>query len=253
MLIKSFPKINLCLLIGKKRNDKHKIKSIFYRIDSIWDEILIQKNEIGIDEITYHDKNNKLIDVTNCILHKTLSFLREKQILKKIFFKINVKKNIPMAAGLGGGSSNAGALINFLVMHNFLQKKISKKLIVNIGSDVMFFVKNFKIAKVYGFGEKVKELKTNNLFDVELIDTKIKCSTKEIFEIYDGLGNKPKNKFNNQLKYFKNKKYNLLVNELESCIYKFSPELEKKVLNLGKETKVFISGSGGTCFKIKEK
>lgn len=253
MLIKSFPKINFCLLIGKKRKGKHKIKSIFYRVETIWDEIHIQKSGIGRDEITYYDRWNNKIFINDCILKKTLNLLRRKKNLKNIFFKIKVIKYIPFNAGLGGGSSNSGTLINFLIDNNFVRKKISKKTISTIGSDVMFFVKNFRLAKVWGFGEKVKELKISDLPSVELIDTKIKCSTKRIFDIYDRtISDEPKCKFSNQLKYFKNKKYNLLVNELESSIYKYSPELKKMILSWSKKSRIFISGSGGTCFRIKE-
>lgn len=253
MLIKSFPKINFCLLIGKKKKDKHKIKSIFFRVETVWDEIYIQKNNIGKDEITYYDKWNNKILIKDCILKKTLSILRKKRILKNIFFTIKIIKYIPFAAGLGGGSSNSGTLIYFLKENDFLRKRINKKTILTIGSDVMFFFKNFKVAKVYGFGEKVKELKIKDLPSVELIDTKIKCSTKKIFEIYDELTvDKPKIKFSNQLKYFKNKKYNLLVNELELSIYKYSPEFKKMISSFDKKSRIFISGSGGTCFRIKE-
>lgn len=252
MWIKSFPKINLCLLIGEKKRDKHKIKSIFLRVESIWDEICIEENSKKVDEITYFDSTNKKININNCILKRTLESLRKNQIIENIFFKIKVKKNIPMDAGLGGGSSNAGSLINFLINNKYIKKRIRSKIIISIGSDVMFFVKNFKLAKVWGVGEKVKKIKFKQLPEVELIDTKIKCSTKEIFRIYDQMEIKPKNKFSNQLKYFRNKKYNLLVNELELSIYKYSPELKEKVLFLSKNSKVFVSGSGGTCFKIKE-
>ncbi|MBD5445858.1 MAG: hypothetical protein HDR31_00900 [Mycoplasma sp.] len=252
MLINSYPKINLCLLIGKKKKGKHKIKSIFLKVQSIWDTLQIEENDYQKDEINYFDKTNKKINIENCILIKTLNVLRDNKILKNVFFKIIVTKNIPLRAGLGGGSSNSGNLIKFLIDNKYLKKKISKKLISFIGSDVMFFVKDFKVAKVYGYGEKVKEIKVNNLPNIEIIDTKIKCSTKEIFKIYDKNENKIKNNFNNQLKYFKDRKYNFLINELESSIYKYSPELQKKVSELQKTYKVFVSGSGGTCFRIKE-
>lgn len=251
MLIKSYPKVNLCLLIGKKKKDKHKIKSIFYKVNSVYDELNI-KISGSEDKITYF-QNDKNIVIENCILKKTLKILREHKILKDdYYFNIEVNKKIPMKAGLGGGSSNAGTFIKYLIDNNLLNRQIPKKLINTIGSDVMFFVYDFQIAKVMGYGEKIKKINIPNNLEINLIETNVDCSTKEIFKIYDSFKNRPKNSFRKQLKYFKNKKYNLLVNELELSVFKYSPELEKIVKSLRNNKEiVHISGSGGTCFKMR--
>ena len=136
--IKSFCKINLSLKVLKKlKNGYHNIASIITFCD-IHDVISIREIKASRDKITFSGRFKKNIDLESNTITKLLYFLREKNFLKEKAFKINVKKNIPHGSGLGGGSANAAALINFFITKSYLNIKRQEmiKIAYKIGSDV---------------------------------------------------------------------------------------------------------------------
>ena len=108
-----------------------------------------------------------------------MQLLRKKKILdKKNKYKINVKKNIPVFSGLGGGSSNAATIINF-----FIKKKISEYDIdyfsKYLGTDFRLFLKTKKIFQQSLL--KIKNIKSSYNFYFLIVYPFLKCSTKEIY------------------------------------------------------------------------
>ena len=120
ILLKSYAKVNLFLKVGKKIKNKklHNIQSIIFLIN-LSDQITIKKIKGFKDKFKFIGKFKKSVSKTNNSVSKSLLLLRKKKFLdNKTNYKITVKKNIPVFSGLGGGSSNAAAIINF-----FLKKK----------------------------------------------------------------------------------------------------------------------------------
>ena len=155
MKIKSFSKINLTLRVLKKlKNGMHQVETNSSLIN-IFDEIKIIKAKK--DEVIFEGEFKKKISSKKNTIVDTLQILRKLGILK-YFYKIIVKKNIPVFAGLGGGTSNSA----FLVKH-FVKNKINEKLInifeKKIGSDFRLFLNNCSFQKKLG-----KVLKTKNNF-----------------------------------------------------------------------------------------
>ena len=108
--LKSFAKINLFLKVESKRTDGfHNIKTLFQTID-LSDEVEISKTPAGIsiscdDPVVPADNSN--------IAWKAAElFLKEFDIKSGV--KIKISKNIPVTAGLAGGSSNAAAVQRLL-------------------------------------------------------------------------------------------------------------------------------------------
>ena len=138
--LKSNAKINLGLnILSKKSNGYHEIESLMQEID-FYDEIDIEVSDkrgdieitsSGID-INCEHKNNTCYKIANLVK-------KEYRINNKISLKIN--KRINVGSGLGGGSSNAATVLNFL--NNFFNLKITKSkkntLCQKIGMDVPFF------------------------------------------------------------------------------------------------------------------
>lgn len=256
MKIKSYPKVNLFLLIGKKNKKKnlHKIFSIFVKVKSVYDLIEIETSNDGRNHIIYFDNCGNSFQLNDCIFQKTINLLKKNKLLEeRKFFKIKVTKNIPICSGLGAGSSNAAEFIKYLLDKKIIKMNNKlKKTILKIGSDIFFFLKGFDSALVYGFGNKIKKINFWNK-DVEIIFTNIKCETKKVF---DNMKKKKKIFFVLFLKqfiFFKNQKYNLLINELEESCFFLYPDLQKikTSLEYEKDKKAFLSGSGGTLFFIK--
>ena len=125
--IKSFCKINLFLSVIKKLNKNYHIIKSLVTFCSLYDVITISKKKGVEDNITFSGKFKKGIDKQNNTISKTLFLLRKENLLKNQFFNINIKKNIPHGSGLGGGSSNAANLINFLILKKLIKINKNKK------------------------------------------------------------------------------------------------------------------------------
>lgn len=176
MKIKAHAKVNLFLQVkGKLENGYHNLEMVNTPID-LFDSIQItesEKNEFICDKyyIPTNKKNTmvQVIDKFNDI--KPLPNLT-----------IKLVKNIPSLAGLGGGSSDAAALINYL--NNQYNYKLSQDDLIHvattIGADVPFCVVN-RLAKVTGIGETVIPLNRTLDFYLFIMKPSFGISTKELF------------------------------------------------------------------------
>ena len=110
MKLFSSAKLNLNLAINSEiKNGLHTLTSLFIPID-LYDEIEINEVNVASDTIVFTPN----IEINGkSTIEKSLDLLREVNNFSK-HFEITVTKNIPTEAGLGGGSSNAGSLINYL-------------------------------------------------------------------------------------------------------------------------------------------
>lgn len=134
--LKSFAKINLFLEITGKQNGFHKLHSLFVKID-LADNITITPN----NTLTVSYKNQQ---VDSDIITKTIFCLRKHFFQINTNFHIHVEKNIPIGAGLGGGSSNAATIMNFILEQNniVIPTQELHNIAMEIGSDVPFFLHN---------------------------------------------------------------------------------------------------------------
>ena len=142
-IIKSYAKINLTLQVLKKlKNGMHDIESHACLID-LHDRIEIKKSKE--DKVIFVGKFKKKISNRKNSILDTLKILRENNIIN-FFYKIVVKKNIPVFSGLGGGTANSVSLTKYFVKNNpeeFLVRKLEKK----IGSDFRLFLNPFSFQK----------------------------------------------------------------------------------------------------------
>jgi 4-diphosphocytidyl-2-C-methyl-D-erythritol kinase len=135
----SYAKLNLYLEVLNKRKDGfHNIRTIFERI-SLCDKIFLKSRPDGKIRITSPSKEIPK-DKTN-LAFKSAKILKSALNIKE-GVEIKIIKNIPVSAGLGGGSSNAAATL--LGLNKLWGLNLSKKRLVSfakeIGSDVPFFI-----------------------------------------------------------------------------------------------------------------
>ena len=177
-MIKSYCKINLFLKVLKKnKQGLHNIQSSVMLLD-LHDKINIKSIKKNKDEIVFtgplkKNINNNINTVTN-----TLSILRSHNLInKKKKYKIIIKKQIPVFAGLGGGTGNAASIIKY-----FLKDKLSFKLLElfenKIGSDLRLFFFKHSFQKNL---KKIKKFKKKFKFYFLLIYPNIKSSTKKVY------------------------------------------------------------------------
>lgn len=146
-------KINLFLkIVGKRQNGFHELQSVFQLID-LYDEIFIRVRKDG--QINFINESKKISENDDLGLKAAKLILHGKQSGVDIY----LKKNIPIGAGLGGGSSDAATIL--MGINNLCDLKLSKKELMDIGlklgADVPFFVFG-ENAWVEGVGESVRKI-----------------------------------------------------------------------------------------------
>ena len=201
-------KVNLILKIGEKNpaNNLHYIFSIIRRI-SVFDRITFEINEdrhklkvipgktvlkqLDKKELQeYTDNLEKKLSGDDNLIIKASDLFFDKINLKNKYINAAVEKNIPMQAGLGGGSSDAAGMLNILnrIYNNPLNYDELNSIAIKLGSDVSFFLKE-KDALVAGNGEIIIPVAEKSLkkYYIAVIVPKFGISTKEAYEAFDDL------------------------------------------------------------------
>jgi len=192
--IESPAKINLHLeILGTRSDGYHEIDSIFQLVslyDGIWIRSLkesdvltigdgqIIEDGLYIEGMSYIPKNE------NIICKAVDVFRRETGIDTGL--SIQVRKTIPMGAGLGGGSGNAASVL--IGLDRMFSTRLSRKEIsglgARLGSDVPFFCEA-ACARVRGRGEFIEAIPGRTDYSVVLIYPGFSVSTREAFGLYD--------------------------------------------------------------------
>ncbi len=173
MKAKAFAKINLGLNLGDKlNNNKHELESIILPI-SLSDKITIRKSK------NFSVKSN--VNIENNILNKVLEYFIKEYRIKPV--KIKLIKKIPIASGLGGGSSDASLLINLL--NSFFKLNLDNKKLEEIaklfGSDTVFSLYN-KPSYVFYDGTKLEKLNKSYNKKVIIITPLKKVLSHDMFQ-----------------------------------------------------------------------
>lgn len=247
MNLKAYAKINLTLNVLEKRPDNyHNISSIMEQI-SLHDTLKFKKLKqdkiiINCPEIP----NNNIVGTTALLLKKKFNI--------KSGVYIKIKKNIPISAGLAGGSTNAATTI--YALNRLWKLKMSFQdildLALEIGSDVPFCLTGHTCL-VKGRGELILQLKKLKNIPLILITPGIEVSTKHaysLFKKYNKINQKPILEAiqKNNIKFIAQH----IFNDFEQYIIKENPiikEVKQDLLN-NKALSTLMSGSGPTVFAI---
>jgi len=246
-------KINLFLdVIGHRNDGFHKIKSVFAEID-LADKISIKLTEKPDIKISCTSK--EIPDRDN-LVYKVSCYLKDKYNVKQ-GIEINLKKNIPLAAGLGGGSSDAAQtllLCNKVWNLNLTAKQL-QSIAEKFGSDISFFLQG-GLCLVSGRGEKVEPLETNlQVANVLLVKPKFPISSREAYSLVK-IQKAQNRKFEKSIKALQTNNLNLLTeniyNALEPEIISRYAEIKQIKNKLKKSGSLgnLMSGSGPTVFAI---
>lgn len=246
--VKSCAKINFGLRILEKREDGfHNLQTLFIPTPSFYDLISFEKASTDSFSSNVKELDN---DFSNLIIRAKSLIERESDL--RITVNINLKKNIPIGAGLGGGSSNAAftlIALNDLFELNVSQSKL-REIALDLGSDVPFFL-NAKPAIGTSRGEILERLELDIFSTILLINPGIHISTKEAFsnivptnvkiDYYSLITN-------NKLDFKKSRK--IVQNGFESYIFEKYPIIQSIRNDLYKYGAEFsqMSGTGSTVY-----
>lgn len=183
MKIKAYAKINISLdIVGKRESDGyHLLKMIMQNID-LYDEISIEKQKEGIT-ITCN-KNYVPTDSRN-LAYKAASLFKETYNIKD-GVHIDIVKNIPVSAGLAGGSTDAAAVLK--LMNKIFEVNVSDEELMDIGlklgADIPYCI-NGGTALCEGIGEKITTLQPFKDKILVLVKPSFGVSTKEVYKSFN--------------------------------------------------------------------
>ncbi len=252
LTIKARAKINLGLQVLNKRPDNfHEINTIFHSI-GLSDEIEMEIND-NISLITTPPLG---IDEKDNLVFKAANLLKERYKIKS-GVQINLKKNIPAAAGLGGGSSDAAATLIALAELWAIDGNRDDMLNIAaaLGSDVPFFLRK-GTAAARGRGEKLEYFDFKLPYWLLVVNPGIAIPTERAYAALgrDSAGRIPVD-FRSALAPAGDKRKpisEILTNDFEEAAFKLHPELPaiKKLLYECQAALALMSGSGSSIFGL---
>lgn len=248
--VKAYGKINLTLeVLGLRADGYHDIRSIMQNIE-LHDNLNFDSSDDGLIHLS--GNNNKLRYDENNLIYKSAIVLKNHT-GTNYGAKIYLEKNIPIEAGLAGGSADAAATLIGLNKLWKLNLPIEELMALGagIGSDIPFCLIG-NTALVEGRGEKVTRLVSPDKEKILIVKPDFGASTKLIYQKFDEVIKTDKQNYTDlMIKAFEGqddyKKY--LHNDLELVTTKIYPEVQS-ILNCMIEKCEFamMSGSGPTCF-----
>lgn len=181
-MLRSYAKINLTLdVLGRRENGYHDVNMIMQTV-SLFDLIIVDKTNCGISistNLRYLPSNEKNIAYKAAEL-----FLKETGLKGGV--RIMIHKNIPVAAGLAGGSGNCAAVLaamNALFDADLTLEKLCD-MGASLGADVPYCIMGgAKLSS--GIGEMLTPLPSLKPIDVLLVKPFINISTREVYEEID--------------------------------------------------------------------
>jgi len=172
-------KVNLHLrVLGKRRDGFHDISTLMQRI-SLYDEMIFSP---AVHGITLSCPGSAIPENDNNIVYRAADALLSR-LSHSPGIHITIKKNIPVAAGLGGGSSNAATAlvtINDLMDFHYNTDDLMK-IGTKLGADVPFFIFG-KTAWASGIGDRLRTAENIPPLWFVLINPGFEISTKMIYE-----------------------------------------------------------------------
>ena len=183
MKIKAYAKINISLdIVGKRESDGyHLLKMIMQNID-LYDEISIEKQK---EDITISCNKSYVPTDSRNLAYKAASLFKETYNIED-GVHIDIVKNIPVSAGLAGGSTDAAAVLK--LMNKIFKVNASNEelmaLGLKLGADIPYCI-NGGTALCEGIGEKITTLAPFKDKILVLVKPSFGVSTKEVCKAFN--------------------------------------------------------------------
>ncbi len=262
MKIRAPAKINLTLrVVGKRADGYHLLDTIMVPV-SLYDEIEIHQmrrsasRRLGVPSLIAIRCNHPQVPLgqDNIAYRAAELLMRKAKICRPI--AIRIRKQIPVGAGLGGGSSDAAAVLKGLnrLWRLRLSVRQLEQLALQLGADVPFFIRA-KPAHARGIGEKLRLLSKLRRRWLVLVYPGFPVATAWV---YRNLPSKlTRVSVNTSIATpleSLDKLDKLLINDLEQVTVRRYPEISraKSMLSLAGAAGVLMSGSGSSVFGVFE-
>ena len=251
--MKAYAKVNIGLRINGRRNDGyHTLRTLFQTI-SIHDNLILElQDERGID---FSTTGLKVPTGEANICVKAARKVLERENLKS-GINIRLEKNISMGSGLGGGSSDAAAVIRGLnkLLKLDLDNSEMEAVALELGADIPFFIRG-GCQYAEGIGEILSPGEIEDNFIVLMVIPDISIATSWAYKNLDhlsltsdtedvNLARFPRNGETNKRRYFRN--------DFENLVFSEYPEIGEIKRQISESGAVYasLSGSGSGVFGL---
>lgn len=252
MIRKCYAKINLSLDILSKREDGyHNIDTIMTRI-GLFDVLEIKKTN---DKKFTYESNVDLGSLEDNLIFKAYEAMKNIAADKATGIFIRLNKKIPLAAGLGGGSTDCAETIKGLneLWNLGLSTKDMMKIGQGLGADIPFFFLE-KSARARGIGENLRTFANKARLNILLINDGTSISSANVYKKTRLFGHIDNEKIVEGLEAGDFSVVNLFENVMEDVVLKDFPHLvsiKEKLLENG-AARALVSGSGASIFGVFE-
>ena len=250
MIKKCFAKINLSLdIISKRADGYHNIDTLMARIN-LFDKLEIEKTSDG--KFTY-DSNVSLGKVEDNLIFKAYEVMKNLAGEKATGIRVKLTKNIPVAAGLAGGSTNAAETMKALneLWNLGLSKNDIMEAGAKLGADIPFFFLE-RAARATGIGEILDPFSIKTPLKVLLVNDGTSIASAHVYKntkLFGHIktGENPKSLSQRSWEFVDD-----LENVMEDVILRDFPHLKviKENLTNHGALKALVSGSGASIFGI---
>ena len=251
MKIKAYGKVNISLdVVGKREDGYHLLSMIMQNID-LYDEIEVEKQECGI--ILECNKSYVPVDNRN-LAYKAAEIFKERyDIVDGV--KINIEKNIPVSAGLAGGSTDAAAVLkvmNKLFNVNATEEELME-LGLKLGADIPYCIHG-GTALCEGIGEIITPIKPFRDKIVVLGKPAFGVSTKEVYKNFNLEKVKQHPKTAEIINDIENDDLNFVASNMKNLLENVTLRKHKILIKIKEEMNAcgainsMMSGSGPTVF-----
>ena len=250
MIRKCFAKINLSLdIISKRADGYHNIDTLMARIN-LFDELEIEETKAG--EFAY-ESNVDLGKIEDNLIFKAYKAMKDLAGERATGIKIKLRKNIPVAAGLAGGSTNCAETMKALnelwklgLSRDDLMKEGAK-----LGADIPFFFLD-KAARATGIGEILEPFRIKTPLKILLVNDGTNISSAHVYKKTKLFGHINNKKILEGLEAGDWSIVNDFENVMEDVVLKDFAHLNPIKENLIKNGAIMalVSGSGASIFGV---
>ena len=252
LVLRAPAKVNLSLrIIGRRQDGYHDLDTVMQKLDLCDLITLTVTDEPGIvlqcpDSDLPEDRSN--------IVFRAAEVFFAVGACGELGVRITLEKNIPVAAGLGGGSSDAGTVLvglNRLFGAGFSTADLVA-LARPLGADVPFFVTDFGAVRAEGIGDQMSAVPSLKDCTLVLVNPGFPVSTRWVYEKYALTMADKDSRLRDSQKKISHVLPDVGNNDLEQITLSSYPEVERlkqSLLGLGASF-VLMSGSGPTVFGI---
>jgi len=243
-------KVNLFLHVIDKRSDGYHLLESLISFSNYGDVLTVEKaDKFGLNIIGPFS-NMIQADQDNLITRATQIYLGDNKPLPPL--QVTLEKNIPIGAGLGGGSSDAAAMIKILqkLKIPMREDQTIDEILLSLGADVPVCYHG-KSCFMEGIGEKITPLSLSEKIPAILIHPNISCATPTIFS---QIMSPYTPSIDQELLHYDALSFlHKQQNDLSAAAIKIVPDIQNILENLNEQSGCFLarmSGSGSACFGL---